>query len=48
MNDFRVYDHCLSLSEIKEISQGLVLHYKFDDKPINISPNLVTSITKGG
>lgn len=48
INDVRVYDHCLSLSEIKEISQGLILHYKFDDKPINISPNLVTSITKGG
>lgn len=27
LNDLRIYDHCLSLKQIKEISKGLVLHY---------------------
>lgn len=30
INDVRVYDHALSLAEIKEISKGLALHYKLD------------------
>ena len=30
MNDFRIYDECLSQKQIKEISKGLVCHYKFD------------------
>lgn len=31
LNDFRIYDHCLSTKEVEEISKGLILHYKLDD-----------------
>lgn len=37
INDFRIYDHCLSTAEVKEISKALVAHYKLSDQyEINI------------
>lgn len=39
MNDLRIYDECLSQKQIKEISKGLVAHYKLEGPGAN--PNLL-------
>lgn len=41
LNDVRIYDHCLSPLEVKEISQGLILHYKLDGPMGGANPNLL-------
>lgn len=40
LNDVRIYNHCLSPREVKEISKGLILHY-----PLNINRPL-TNLNK--
>lgn len=40
LNDIKLYDHALSLKEIKELYKCCVLHYKFDDPEIESTTNL--------
>ena len=46
-NDFRIYDHCLSKKEIKELSKGLVLHYDFEDGEIEETTNILAGKALG-
>lgn len=39
LNDVRIYDHYLSMAEIRELARGLVLHYKMGHQ--NIQPSLL-------
>lgn len=45
LNDFRIYDHCLSVAEVKEIAQGLVLHYKLNNVYLNNTTNFTSEIS---
>lgn len=42
ISDVRIYDHCLSPKEVKEISKALVLHYPLNDAYVEGTTNLVT------
>lgn len=41
LNDVRIYDHCLSVKEVKEVSQALICHYKMDELGCAGNPNLL-------
>lgn len=45
LNDIRIYDHSLSVKEIKEISRAKILHYKFDDPYEEPTTNLQNKFT---
>ena len=44
VNDVRVYDHCLSIRELKFITSALVLHYPLNDAYVQSTTNLNKSI----
>lgn len=41
LNDIRLYNHCLSQMEVKELAKGLILHYPLNDASLDSKPNLV-------
>ena len=44
LNDIRIYDHSLSVKEIKEISRAKILHYKFDDPYEEATTNIISGV----
>lgn len=48
VQDFRLYDHALSEREIKQLSQGLMVHYPLADNMVEPTTNLLTYPTPTG
>ena len=48
ISDVRIYDHCLSPKEVKEISKALVLHYPLNDTYVEGTTNLANQSNMGG
>lgn len=47
LNDFRIYDHALSVKEVKELSKALMVHYTFNDVANEATTNLIYNQYKG-
>lgn len=47
LNDVRLYDHCLSQKEVKEIAYGLIAHYPLRDKYFENTSNILSYPTPG-
>lgn len=41
LNDYRFYDHCLSVQEVKELSKALILHYPLNSQNGSGNENLL-------
>lgn len=45
--DVRVYDHALSVKEVKELSKALMVHYTFNDVANEVTTNIIYDKYKG-
>lgn len=42
LNDVRIYDHALSVKEVRELARGLIVHYKLDDVRLSNANRITT------